>query len=327
MKPRIILSACKNIFKNLTCEEMFSSEALAPVLFLYQNDKTIVIGRNQNPWKEIHVDRVKEDQIDLCRRKSGGGAVYQDLGNVCFSFINPKSSTEFKTMNNSIVLRALSSLDVDAETSGRNDIVVEGKKVSGSAYKIDHRGNHMHTIHHGTMLIKTDFSALTKYLNPSKAKLESKGVKSVTSRVSNLTDLNPEITPDKFIKSMIKSFSKDYPDAELVHLEGLPPKAQKKSLEMQEWQWVYGESPEFKHNLETRFQWGIFDLNFDVIDGKISKIKIFSDCLYPDFVEFVESGLLNQKYEIESLKRLIDKCPEDCDKMLEDVIEWVNKNL
>ena len=126
---------------------------------------------------------------------------------------------------------------------------------------------------------------------------------------------------------MIKSFSKDYPDAELVHLEGLPPKAQKKSLEMQEWQWVYGESPEFKHNLETRFQWGIFDLNFDVIDGKISKIKIFSDCLYPDFVEFVESGLLNQKYEIESLKRLIDKCPEDCDKMLEDVIEWVNKNL
>ena len=279
---------------------MFSSEALAPVLFLYQNDKTIVIGRNQNPWKEIHVDRVKEDQIDLCRRKSGGGAVYQDLGNVCFSFINPKSSTEFKTMNNSIVLRALSSLDVDAETSGRNDIVVEGKKVSGSAYKIDHRGNHMHTIHHGTMLIKTDFSALTKYLNPSKAKLESKGVKSVTSRVSNLTDLNPEITPDKFIKSMIKSFSKDYPDAELVHLEGLPPKAQKKSLEMQEWQWVYGESPEFKHNLETRFQWGIFDLNFDVIDGKISKIKIFSASKYFDPPKEIEYRQLNTQHILKS---------------------------
>lgn len=327
MKPRIVLSSCQSIFKNLACEELFASEALSPILFLYQNNKTIVIGRNQNAWKEIHVDRVKEDQIDLCRRKSGGGAVYQDLGNVCFSFINPKSSNEFKALNNSVVLRALRILDVDAETSGRNDIVVEGKKVSGSAYKIEHKAGFLHTVHHGTMLVNTDFKALTKYLNPSKAKLESKGVKSVSSRVSNLVDFASDIGTGDFLQAMTKSYAKEYPDAEIIHLEGIPPTALTRSQEMQNWDWVYGESPQFTHSLETRFIWGIFDINFNVEDGKITKIKIFSDCLIPEFIDFIEQGLLNTKYEIESLNQLKSSCPEQFSQMLEEVIQWLNTNL
>lgn len=327
MKPRIVLSSCQSIFKNLACEELFSAEALSPVLFLYQNNKTIVIGRNQNAWKEIHVDRVKEDQIDLCRRKSGGGAVYQDLGNVCFSFINPRSSNEFKALNNSVVLRALRILDVDAETSGRNDIIVDGKKVSGSAYKIEHKSKELHTVHHGTMLVNTDFRALTRYLNPSKAKLESKGVKSVSSRVANLTDFESGITTGGFLKAMVKSYIKEYPDAEVVQLEGIPPQAQSRAQEMQNWEWVYGESPQFTHSLETRFIWGIFDINFNIEEGKISKVKIFSDCLIPEFVDFVEKNLLNQKYEIETLNNLKSSCPEAFLPMFEDVIQWLNSNL
>jgi lipoate---protein ligase len=327
MKPRVVISKCINIFQNLSCEELFCEEALSPVLFLYQNDKTIVIGRNQNPWKEIHIDRMEADKVNLCRRKSGGGAVYQDLGNTCFSFINPKSPQDFKQKNNSIVLRALSILDIEAETSGRNDIVVDGKKISGSAYKIQNIGSNLHTLHHGTMLINTNFQALVKYLNPSKAKLESKGVKSVSSRVTNLTEFNSEIGHEKFVKSMTKSFIKDYPDAEILTLQGIPPKAREKANLLQKWDWVYGENVNFSHQLETRFKWGIFDINFEVVDGIITKCKVFSDCLNPELVELVQKTLIGKKYGKESLIALKSKENEEFEDMIEDIISWLREAI
>ena len=322
MKPRIVISKVENIFKNLSCEDLFSEEALSPILFLYRNNKTIVIGRNQNPWKEIHIDRMEFDNVALCRRRSGGGAVYQDLGNTCFSFINPRSAQDFKTINNSIVLRALNILDIEAETSGRNDIIVNGKKISGSAYKIQTQGSHLHTIHHGTMLINTETQALLKYLNPSKSKLESKGIKSVSSRVANLVDFNPNIKHEDFIRCMTKSFTKDYPDAEVIQLEGLPLIVHEKAEKMKDWQWVYGESPQFSHHLETRFNWGIFDMHLEVHDGIIIKSKVFSDCLYPEFIEFVEKSIIGIKYGKEvadTLKTTVDPAFQE---MVTEITEW-----
>ncbi|OMJ65851.1 hypothetical protein SteCoe_37528 [Stentor coeruleus] len=327
MKPRIVISKTSSIFTNLALEEFFAQEALAPILFLYQNSKTIVIGRNQNPWKEIYIDRMQADKVALCRRKSGGGTVYQDLGNTCFSFINPHSPQDFKNKNNSIVLRALNILDIEAETSGRNDIIVEGKKISGSAYKILQQGSHLHTIHHGTMLLNTELSALSKYLNPSKAKLESKGVKSVSARVANCIEFNSSINNEGFIKSMTKSYAKDYPDAEVINLDGIPPLAQKKAEVLQNWDWIYGESPQFSHELETRFKWGIFDMNMEVQDGVVKKCKIFSDCLVPDFVEFVEKMMVEKKYGNEGIDEVADGCPKDYAEMMQEVREWFKSSL
>ena len=136
-----------------------------------------MIGKHQNPWKECRVEEMKKDGILLSRRKTGGGAVYQDLGNTCFSFFNPDSSQgkiDFKALNNALLIEAFRNLGVTTEASGRNDLTVDGKKISGSAYRLNlggKEGRGRKTLHHGTVLFSVDTNALQKYLNPNKKKL------------------------------------------------------------------------------------------------------------------------------------------------------------
>jgi len=208
---------------NLAIEEYIFDhvEIQNPILFLWRNTKTIIIGKHQNPWKECRVQLLEENDVLLARRKSGGGCVYQDLGNSVFSFINPINSFEnvdFKTMNNDILINALkNSFGITAEASGRNDLVIPksqgydvDRKISGSAYKLKlgntKTGRGRRSLHHGTMLLDLKLDALGKYLNPSKAKLQSKGVDSVISRVVNLKELNSTITHDNFCESLEKEF-------------------------------------------------------------------------------------------------------------------------
>ena len=270
---------------------------------------------------------MQADKVSLFRRRTGGGAVYQDLGNTCFSFINPKSPQDYKTLNNSMILRALQSLDIEAEPSGRNDLLVEGKKISGSAYKVQNHGSALQTIHHGTMLINTEKQALLKYLNPNKAKLESKGVTSVASRVSNLVEFNPSITGKDFIQAMAMSFTKHYSEAEVVHLEGIPPAAAERAKEYEKWEWVYGESPHFSHHLETRFKWGIVDMHLDVMEGVVEKCKIFSDCLYPEFIESMERDVIKQRYGKEMIGVIQEKALNEFKEMAAEMGEWLSQTI
>lgn len=170
---------------NLATEEYIFDHCnvVNPTLFLWRNKPTIIIGKHQNPWKECKVQQLEEDGITLARRKSGGGCVYQDLGNSVFSFINPVEQFEkvdFKTMNNDVLINALQSrFGITAAASGRNDLVIEkegevDKKISGSAYKLrlgNKEGEGRRSLHHGTMLLHLELSALGRYLNPSKLKL------------------------------------------------------------------------------------------------------------------------------------------------------------
>ena len=182
-------------------------------MFLWRNQPTIIIGKHQNPWKECHVQKLEQDGVILARRKSGGGCVYQDLGNSVFSFINPISDfskQDFKTLNNEVLINSLSSFGIKAEASGRNDMVVDGKKISGSAYKLKlgkSNGEGRRSLHHGTMLLNLDLNALSRYLNPNKKKLESKGVSSVISRVMNLSEVAPHIDHDNFCSALEAAFA------------------------------------------------------------------------------------------------------------------------
>jgi lipoate---protein ligase len=150
------------------------------------------------------VQKLEADGVVLARRRSGGGCVYQDLGNSVFSFINPIkdfAQQDFKTMNNEVLIQSLESFGIKGEASGRNDLVVGDRKVSGSAYKLKlgmKDGSGRRSLHHGTMLLDLELGALGKYLNPNKKKLESKGVDSVVSRVLNLKEVAPKITHDSF---------------------------------------------------------------------------------------------------------------------------------
>ena len=180
-------------YKNLAVEEylLLHCEPQECILYLWQNQNTVVIGRNQNAWKECKVESLEENGGHLARRLSGGGAVYHDLGNLNFTFLVSKENYSIDRQLE-VIVKAVQKLGAKAEKSGRNDILIDGKKFSGNAF-FDSKGYYYH---HGTLLLNVDTASMSRFLNPSKAKLQSKGIDSVRSRVVNLSSLCPDITVD-----------------------------------------------------------------------------------------------------------------------------------
>ncbi|HEY4544131.1 MAG TPA: lipoate--protein ligase family protein, partial [Tissierellaceae bacterium] len=200
MKSRIIISENYDPAYNLALEE-YLIEKEESILYLWQNDKTIVIGRNQNPYKECNIDKIKKDKINLVRRRSGGGAVYHDLGNLNFTIISKKNNNNIEE-NFDFVNKALNSIGIESVFNGRNDLHVLDKKISGNAFFEE---NNIFC-HHGTLLVDVDMNKLSQYLTASKLKLDSKGIKSIKSRVLNLKDLNENITIDLINDAFVKQY-------------------------------------------------------------------------------------------------------------------------
>jgi lipoate-protein ligase A len=301
---KILRSTVHDPWFNLATEEWILNH-LNPstqTLFLWRNAPTVVIGRNQNPWKECHVQNMEEDHVYLARRKSGGGAVYQDLGNTCFTFLSPQQSYS-KSNNNTILLSALAASGVLGEASGRNDLIMSDtkRKFSGSAFRLTRD----RAFHHGTLLINVDTSAMSKYLNPNKAKLLSKGVSSVQARVINLSEVNPSLSHTELCRQIEEEFCKfydvpmsqvtkeDLQHATLADIEDLNACYQ----QMQDWNWRFGESPEFSHHMEHRFDWGIMDVHINAEGSRISGVQIFSDSLYPTLVDLLKAALPGVTYD------------------------------
>lgn len=193
-----------------------------PIMFLWRNSPTIIIGKHQNPWKECRVQMLEKMGVKMARRKSGGGCVYHDMGNAVFSFINPMNMTDkldYKTMNNDVIINALKNkYDLNTEANERNDIVIEHegilKKISGSAYKFKlgnaASGEGRRSLYHGTMLLNAELGALGNYLNPTTAKITGKGVPSVKSKVVNLKQLNDKIEFNGFCDALEEEFMKKW---------------------------------------------------------------------------------------------------------------------
>jgi len=205
-KIRILRTAVTNPWFNLATENWIFRDLDPEVftLFLWRNENTVVIGNYQNPWVECKVDKMDRDEVFLARRQSGGGAVFHDLGNTNFTFLCARENYE-EAANFKIITDAILSLGITAEKSGRNDIHVDGRKISGSAF----RHTQQRSFHHGTLLINADMSRLADYLNPNPLKLQAKGVKSVRSRVANLIEFNETLDHETVCQAIIRSFS-DY---------------------------------------------------------------------------------------------------------------------
>jgi len=212
---RYICSKDFNPYNNLALEEYLLNHVKEEecILYLWQNEKTVVIGKNQNAWKECKIRELEEDGGKLVRRLSGGGAVFHDHGNLNFTFLVHKDNYDIDKQLD-VIVRAVKNLDIHAEKTGRNDITVEGRKFSGNAFYTD--GNRSY--HHGTILISVDMNNLSKYLNVSRDKLMSKGVESVKSRVVNLKEYNPNLDIDKMKKELLLAFSEVY-DCELTPID------------------------------------------------------------------------------------------------------------
>ena len=296
------------IFRDLlTADELFETQ----ILYLWRNDNTVVIGRFQNPWTECNTAKMEEDKIILARRQSGGGAVFHDLGNTNFTFLSNKANFN-KSVNNQIITNAINSFGLHSFASGRNDLLVqtnEGeKKISGSAFKETKN----RAFHHGTLLIHADINKLEQYLNPNKKKLESKGITSVRSRVINLQVLNPKITHELLCERIIQEFFNHY--KQVCEIEVLDhnfllslPKLQEHFLRMSNWDWRFGEAPNFNHQMSERFTWGSMDVYLDVHKATIERAQIFSDSLHPEMIELLMASFENISYTKDAIKASIAK--------------------
>lgn len=291
---------------------------------------TVVIGRAQNPWKECNTRRMEEDHVRLARRSSGGGAVFHDLGNTCFTFMAGKPEYD-KTVSTAIVLAALNSLGVTAEASGRNDLVVKtdsgDRKVSGSAYRetID-RG-----FHHGTLLLNADLSRLANYLNPDQKKLQAKGITSVRGRVANLVELLPGITHQHICEAIQEAFFSHYGervDAEVISPDNTSdlPNFAETFARQSSWEWNFGQAPAFSHLLDERFRWGGVELHFDVEKGHITRTQAFTDSLNPAPLEALAARLVGCQYRAEVLlqqcEALVGDFPEQ-EAELKELSAWM----
>ena len=196
-----------NPYKNLAVEEylLLHCEDKECILYLWQNQNTVVIGRNQNAWKECKVTKLEEENGHLARRLSGGGAVYHDLGNLNFTFLVNKDEYSLEKQLQ-VIINAMGRLGLKAEKSGRNDILIDGKKFSGNAFYEQEK----HCYHHGTIMVDVNMETLSRYLTVSKDKLKSKGVDSVKSRVTNLKEYLPELTLEELKKALRESFEEVY---------------------------------------------------------------------------------------------------------------------
>jgi len=236
--PRINLAIEEYCVKNLDINETY--------LLFYINEPSIIIGKNQNTVEEINADYVKEKGIHVVRRLSGGGAVYHDLGNLNFSFITKDDGDSFSNFKKFTepVTKALSKLGVNAELSGRNDILAEGRKISGNA-QFSTKGR---MFSHGTLLFDSEIDHVVSALKVKMDKIQSKGIKSIRSRVANITEfLNEEMTTEEFRQLLLETIFEgetEIPTYELTENDW--KEIHKLSEERyQNWDWNYGKSPKF----------------------------------------------------------------------------------
>jgi len=312
MRLRVLVSESHNPWFNLAVEDCIFRQLPADqcVLFLWQNADTVVIGRSQNPWKECNTRMMERDGVKLARRQSGGGAVFHDLGNSCFTFMAGKPGYD-KAVSTGIILDALRLLGIEASASGRNDIVMETsegvRKISGSAYReTADRG-----FHHGTLLLHADLSRLANYLNPDPKKLQAKGITSVSSRVANLDEFIPDLNHEQISDAVRQAFFAYYgetAETELISPENMPdlPRFPEQFALQQSWQWNFGDAPAFSHQMDVRFSWAGIELHFDVDrGGKINRAQIFTDSMNPTPLEELAMLLPGTIYQPQAMSVLL----------------------
>lgn len=292
--PMMNLAIEEYVLRNLDVNESY--------LLFYINEPSIIIGKNQNTAEEINTEYVEEKGIKVVRRLSGGGAVYHDLGNLNFSFITKDDGESFHNFQKFTepVVKALKKLGINAELSGRNDILAEGKKISGNAM-FSTRGR---MFSHGTLMFDVNVDDVVASLKVKKDKIESKGIKSVRSRVTNIADfLENPITIEEFKSLILKYIFEDSEEVpEYILTEEDWNKIHEISKERyQSWDWNYGKSPKFNLQNSHRFPVGSIDIRLEVNKGRIESCKIYGDFFGVGEVAEIEELLNGVRYEKEAI--------------------------
>ena len=282
---------------NLAAEEYLVKNLSEEVFMLWRNDNTIVVGRNQNTLSEIHYDYVKEKDIHVVRRMSGGGTVFHDLGNINFTFI-VNSGDDFSNYRRFTepVIDFLETLGVHASLSGRNDILLGDKKISGNAqYMYKNR-----VMHHGTLLFASEENRLAEALRVSEEKIQSKGIKSVRSRITNISNYLAEpMKPEQFIDQFAAYMIKKDADCKYYDLTKHQKDIEKlRDEKYATWEWNFGYSPKYEFTRKKRFPMGIVEIYLDIAGtSEIKDVKIFGDFFSQKPVSELEKKLIGVYHE------------------------------
>ncbi len=271
---RVLRSPSTDIFLNLAIEDrIFRTFGLNErILFLWSNDAAVVIGRYQNPWIECRATEIARDGVRLARRQSGGGTVWHDRGNLCFTFMSASPLMD-RSANIALAVRALRNLGLDARANERLDILVDGRKVSGSAF----RESSGRSFHHGTLLVRSDLKALERYLAPGGPARRAKGVKSVRSPVANLTDSLSDLTIEKVEEALATEAAGAWGSAAIEDLDAeafsnhAETAAYRAMLASREWR--FGASPSFARRLEA----GSAALTLEIEGGAVREVTFEMD--------------------------------------------------
>lgn len=305
---RYIINESKNPYYNLAVEEFVLTEMDEKYNYflLWQNAPTIVIGKHQNTLEEINQKYVKEKNIHVVRRLSGGGAVYHDLGNLNFTFIvhnHPDDQFDFKKFTKPVV-NALNKIGVNAQFNSRNDLEIEGKKFSGNAQYM--RKNRL--LHHGTLMFNSEIEELVKALSVSDDKIISKGIKSVRSRVANISDyLDQQISIEEFKEILLRYLQDEMGQFDVKYLsqEQESKVEALKNKRYNTWEWNFGSSPKFNIKKEKKFDQGKIETLIDVSDGYIQSIKFYGDFFGNGDINEIEEKLIGERYEESTIKKAL----------------------
>ena len=277
MKTYWYVSASTDGWQNLAMDEWFLDH-LDPedlVLYFYINRNAVIIGKNQNPWKECDLAAMERDQVQLVRRITGGGAVYHDSGNLNFSFIAGSGRYDVQRQLN-LILQAVRSFGIPCEFSGRNDLLADGKKFSGNAFCA--RGDLRQ--HHGTLLLRSDLGRLQNYLQVDPRKMKAKGVSSVRSRVCNLSEFTQDVTVETMLAAIRRALEINYgPVTDFVMTPELAAQIVPYSEKQSSWQWRLGKTPSFDLELDPRFPWGGVQILLTLKNGVVAQAEVYSDAL------------------------------------------------
>ena len=292
---------------NLAAEEYLFFHSEEPTLLLWQNNNAVIIGKNQNTLSEINMDRIRKNGVSVVRRITGGGAVYHDMGNVNYSVIQKSrenGSLDFQFFTEPI-LKALEGLGLEATFSGRNDILIDGKKISGNAqYSFNGK-----TLHHGTLLFDSNLEMLEQLLTVDPEKIKTKAISSVRARVTNIKEhlSDKNMTVDGFI-SYLKAYFTENGFTESRITEDEQKEIEKLTVEKyRTWEWNYGYSPKYSFRKKIRTAAGSIEIFLDIDSGTIKKAVIFGDFFALNPIYLLEELLVGIKHEQEEIAAFFEK--------------------